>query len=132
MSETKLCFWCHEPLPPLPEDAGYVDEINHYIHEECRDERDEKNRRMEHLRGGIADGSIDSIPERVRQAGLNRIKSSGFSRRCPCVYDAKHGFQGYESHSYSNGDDDVDDYDERNSVTGCELCGGSGSYDPLP
>jgi len=29
MSETKLCYWCHEPLPPLPEDADYVDEINH-------------------------------------------------------------------------------------------------------
>ena len=32
-----VCYWCHEPLPPLPEDATYVDEINHYIHDECRD-----------------------------------------------------------------------------------------------
>lgn len=23
----ELCYWCHEPLPPLPEDASYVDEI---------------------------------------------------------------------------------------------------------
>jgi hypothetical protein len=64
--------------------------------------------------------------------GLDRIKSSGFSRRCPCLYDAEHGFLGYETHAYSNGDDEVDDYDERNSVKNCELCGGSGTYDPLP
>jgi hypothetical protein len=132
MTETKLCYWCHAPLPPLREDASYVDEINHYIHDHCRDERDDNNRRMEQLRVGIVEGTIDSIPDIVREAVLDRIKSSGFSRRCPCLYDAEHGFQGYESHSYSNGDDDVDDYDERNSVNGCELCGGSGNYDPLP
>ncbi len=62
--------------------------------------------------------------------GVDRIKAVGFSRRCPCLYDSEYGFQGYESHSFSNGADDVDDYDERNSVTGCELCGASGSYDP--
>ena len=33
--ETKCCYLCHELLPPLPEDASYVDEINHYAHEEC-------------------------------------------------------------------------------------------------
>ena len=71
-------------------------------------------------------------PDVVRQAVLDRIKTSGFSRRCPCLYDPEHGFQGYESHSYSNGEDEVDDYDERNSVKDCELCGGSGNYDPLP
>jgi hypothetical protein len=27
-----------------------VDEINHYIHDECRDERDDNNRRMKELR----------------------------------------------------------------------------------
>jgi hypothetical protein len=75
---------------------------------------------------------FDSIPDVVRQAVLDRIKSSGFSRRCPCLYDTDYGFQGYESHSYSNGADEVDDYDERNSVNDCELCSGSGSYDPLP
>lgn len=131
MTETKLCYWCHEPLPPLPEDASYVDEINHYIHDECREERDDNNRRMEQLRAGLADGSIDSIPDVVREAMLDRIKASGFSRRCPCLYDPEHGFQGYETHSL-NGDDDVEDYDIRNSVGGCELCGGSGTYDPLP
>lgn len=26
----------------------------------------------------------------------------------------------------------MDDYDERNSVKDCELCNGSGDYDPLP
>ena len=131
MSDDKLCYWCHEPLPPLPEDATYVDEINHYIHDACRDERDESNRRMEQLRSGIANGSMDSIPDVVRQAVLDRIKASGFSRRCPCLYDPEHGFQGYQSHSYSNGEAEVDDYDERNSVKGCELCYGSGNYDPL-
>nr|MBA2725937.1 hypothetical protein [Actinomycetota bacterium] len=50
----------------------------------------------------------------------------------PCLYNSEYGFQGYESHSYSNGDGDVDDYDERNSLTSCDLCGGSGNYDPLP
>jgi len=132
MSESKLCYWCHEPLPPLPEDASYVDEINHYAHDACLTERDERNRRMDQLRAGIADGSIESIPEAVRKAVLGRIKTSGFSRRCPCLYDAEYGFQGYETHSFSNGDDDVDDYDTRNSVNECELCGGSGNYDPLP
>ncbi len=131
MSEPKLCYWCHDPLPPLPENASYVDEINHYIHDECRAERDENNRRMEQLRAGIAEGSIDSIPEVVRQAVLDRIKRLGFSRRCPCLYESEYGFQGYESHSFG-GDDDVDDYDGRNSVDGCELCGGSGTYEPLP
>ncbi len=29
-------------------------------------------------------------------------------------------------------DDAMDDYDVRNSVDGCELCGGSGTLDPLP
>ncbi|MGI8775661.1 MAG: hypothetical protein ACR2KQ_11775 [Actinomycetota bacterium] len=133
MSETKLCYWCHEPLPPLAEDASYVDEINHYIHDACRDERDGNNRRMEQLRAGIVDGSIDSIKDDVRRFVLDRIKGVGFSRRCPCLYDSEHGFEGYESHSYASDEgDDVDDYDVRNSVDGCELCGGSGSYDPLP
>jgi hypothetical protein len=73
MSETRLCYWCHEPLPPLREDASYVDEINHVrpalrsspprdIHDACRDERDDNNRRMEQLRAGIAGDSIDSHP----------------------------------------------------------------------
>ncbi|MBA2312949.1 MAG: hypothetical protein H0V97_09155 [Actinobacteria bacterium] len=157
MNEHRLCYWCHEPLPPLPEDASCVDEINHYIHDECRDERDDNNRRREQLRVGIVDGSIDSIPIIVRQAVLDRIQDLGFARRCPSLSrdavgpaaattpggkaradqdhesDADHGFQGYESHSYATGDDDdVDDLDVRNSVDGCDLCGGSGSYDPLP
>lgn len=52
MSEAKPCYWCHAPLPPLVNDASYVDEINHYIHEECREERDDNNRRMDKgLRG---------------------------------------------------------------------------------
>lgn len=131
MTEPKLCYWCHEPLPALTEDASYVDEINHYIHDECRDERDESNRRVEELRARIADGSTDSIPDVVRKAVLDRIKTAGFSRRCPCLYDAEFGFQGYGTHSFT-GDDDVDDYDARNSVDGCELCGGSGTHDPLP
>jgi hypothetical protein len=132
MTETKLCYLCHEPLPLLPEDASYVDEINHYAHDVCLAEQDEHNRRMEQLRAGIVEGSIDSIPDVVRQAVLDRFKASGLSRRCPCLYDSEYGFQGYESHSYSNGDDDVDDYDERNSVKNCDLCGGLGNYDPLP
>lgn len=131
MSETKLCYWCHEPLPPLPEDASYVDEINHYIHDECRDERDDNNRRMEELRAGIANGTIESIPEAIRCFVLERFKSQGFSRRCPCLYDEAYGFQGYETHSFDCDDDDLD-YDVRNSVDGCGLCDGSGTYDPLP
>lgn len=128
---TEVCYWCHEPLPPLPEDASYVDEINHYAHEACLEERDERNRRMDQLRTGIVEGTMDSIPDVVRQAVLDRIKASGFSRRCPCLYDPECGFQGYESHSYTNGEAEVDGYDERNSVKDCELCDGSGNYDPL-
>lgn len=131
MSETKLCYWCHHPLPPLPYDASYVDEINHYIHDECREQRDDRNRRMADLRSGIADGSIDSIPDAVRRAVLGRIKRTGFARRCPCLYDPDYGFKGYDAHSYGRGDD-VEDYDRRNSLEGCELCAGSGNYDPLP
>ncbi len=56
MSETKLCYWCHEPLPLLPEDASYVEEINHHIHDECRDERDDNNERLDQLRAGIVEG----------------------------------------------------------------------------
>jgi hypothetical protein len=125
-----ICYWCHEPLPPLPEGATYVDEINHYIHDKCREERDENNRRIEQLRAGIADGSIDSIPEAIRSFVLERIKTTGFSGRCPCLYDPDHGFEGYQTHSYGS-DEEGDDYDVRNSVDGCELCGGSGNYDPV-
>jgi hypothetical protein len=133
MTEAKLCYWCHEPLPPLLAGASYVDELNHYIHEHCREERDESNRRREELRVEIEDGSIDSIPTAVREAVLDRLKESGFSRRCPCLYDPTYGFQGYGSHSYSSGEDgEIDDYDARSSVAGCELCDGSGTFDPLP
>ncbi|MBA2312215.1 MAG: hypothetical protein H0V97_05370 [Actinobacteria bacterium] len=101
--------------------------------------------------------SIDSIPDVVRQAVVDRIQDLGFSRRCPCLSrdavgpsaatapggktkpdrkddnDAEHGYLGYESHSYATDEDtDVDNYDERNSAESCNLCGGSGSYDPLP
>jgi hypothetical protein len=69
MSEQRFCYWCQELLPPLAKDASYVDEINHYVHDECREQRDENNRRMELLRAGIADGSIDSTPEVVRDNG---------------------------------------------------------------
>ena len=131
MNEAKLCYWCHEPLPPLPEDASYVDEINHYAHEECLEERDERNRRMDQLRAGISDASIDSIPDDIRDFVLDRIESQGFSRRCPCLYDSEHGFQGYETRQFGPEDDDVD-YDVRKSVDGCQLCGGSGNHDPLP
>ncbi len=131
MTNDKLCYWCHEPLPPLPEDASYVDEINHYIHDECRSARDENNRRVEDLRVGISEGAIDFIPDAILRFVLDRIKSQGFSRRCPCLYDPDHGFKGYETHSFGS-DDDVGDDDVRNSVEGCELCGGSGNHDPSP
>jgi hypothetical protein len=131
MSEDRLCYWCHEALPPLPVDASYVDEVNHYIHGECRDQRDENSRRVEELRVGISEGTIDSIPDAVRSFVLDRIKSQGFSRRCPCLYDPAYGFKGYEAPSFG-GDDEVDDYDVRNSVEGRALCGGSGNHDPLP
>lgn len=78
---------------------------------------------------GISEGTIDSITDAVRRFVLNRIKSQGFSRRCPCLYDTAHGCQGYETHSFGS-DDDCDDY-VRNGVEGCELCGGSGNHDPL-
>jgi hypothetical protein len=72
---------------------------------------------MDQLRASIVEGTTDSIPDGVRQAVLDRIKASGFSRRCACLYDSDYGFQGYESHSYSDGDDEVDDYEECSSFT---------------
>ena len=108
---TSLCYWCHEPLPPLPEDVTYVDEINHYIHEACRDERDDRNRRMQELRDDIAQGKIDSIPGIVRSATLARIKRIGFARRCLCLSE---------------------DPLQRERDISCERCDGSGTYDPLP
>jgi hypothetical protein len=139
MSESKLCYWCCEPLPPLPEDASYVDEINHVrpavrsspprdIHDACRKERDDRSRRTDELGAAIASG-IDSLPEVVRNAVLDRLESNGFARRCPCLYDADHGFQGYGSHSWGS---DGECCDARNSIEGCELCGGTGTHDPLP
>ncbi|MDP9067929.1 MAG: hypothetical protein M3N53_06250 [Actinomycetota bacterium] len=74
-------------------DASYVEEINHYAHDVCLEERDERNRRIDQLRAGIAGGSIYLIPDAVRQAVLDRIKRSGFSRRCPCLYDPDYGFR---------------------------------------
>ena len=124
----KLCYWCHEELPALPEDASYVDEINHYIHDECREERDERNRRLDELRLSIVDGSTDSIPDVVRQAVLDRIKMLGFERRCPCLYDPDFGFKGYDLRL----DDEECDLDEQNSVAGCALCGGTGKHDRVP
>ena len=124
----RLCYWCHEPLDALPEDASYVDEINHYIHEGCRRARDRYNRQMEKLRTGIKDGSIDSIPDVVRAATLQRIESLGFSERCKCLYDPDFGFKGYDLLL----DDEERDLDEQNSVTDCALCGGTGTHDRLP
>lgn len=125
MTETKLCYWCHEPLPPLSKDASYVDELNHYMHDDCRAERDEQNHRREQLLTGIADVTIDSIPDVVRTAVLERIKRLGFARRCPCLYDDAYGFRGYAA--LDVGADDAD-----NAIALCELCRGSGTYDPLP
>lgn len=74
---------------------------------------------------GIAEGTIDRIPDVVREAVLDRLQRNGFSRRCPCLYDESQGFRGYDSHDL--GADDSD-----NAVGACVLCGGSGTYDPLP
>ena len=126
----KACYWCHEPLPPLPEDALYVDEINHYIHDDCRDARDDLNRRRDELEGRVAEGS-DDLPQHIRTAILDLLAARGFERRCPCLYDPEHGFQGYRSHSYDY-DEDREDYDSFNAVPSCELCAGSGTHDPLP
>ena len=120
----EFCYWCHERLPPLPDGASYVDEINNYIHDACRDERDEINRNRETLLTGIAEGTIDCIPEVVRDAVFDRIRRLGFSHRCPCLYDEVHGFDGYDSH-------EVGADDSTNAVDACALCGGSGTYDPV-
>ena len=119
------CYWCHDALPPLPEDASYVDEVNHYIHESCREQRDDQSSRREELLTGIAERAIESIPDVVRAAVLDRIKRLGFSRRCPCLYDEAHGFRGYDSHDFGSDDSE-------NAIVACTLCGGSGTFDPLP
>ena len=80
----------------------------------------------ETLLTGIAEGTIDRIPEIVREVVLDRIRRLGFSRRCPCLYDEAYGFGGYDVTTFGADDSDND------GRTACELCGGSGNYDPLP
>ena len=116
----RTCFWCHEQLPPLADDASYVETINHVIHEECRAERDEMNQRRETLLASIAEGRIDSIPDSIRQPVLDRIRRTGFSRRCSCLsWDAV----GPAAAAARGGEVNADV---------CVLCGDSGRYDPLP
>ena len=129
MTGEKSCYWCHEPLPPLPDDATYVDEINHYIHDDCRDARDELNRRRDELERRVAEG-LDNIPTEVRERMLTWFEERGFARRCPCLYDPAFGFKGYRSHTW--GDEDELDYDARNAIPRCRLCSGTGTHDPLP
>lgn len=118
----KLCHWCLEPIPPLPKDASYVDEINHNTHDACRHERDDEPR--EGGTPGWHRRRFDRLDTRyVRIFVLERIKAQGFSRRCPCLYGSGCGFRGYDTHSFAS-HEDVDAYDVRNSVEGCELCGG--------
>ncbi len=131
-ADCKVCYWCHEPLSELPLDASYVDEINHYIHDRCRDERDELNRRRDELERQVDQG-LDNVPVDVREEMLALFARRGFARRCPCLYDPEHGFKGYGSHRWGSADDeDEDDYDPRNAVPECDLCNGSGTHDPLP
>lgn len=130
MTETKLCYWCHEPLPPLPEDASYVEEINHVIHVDCKDARDTFNRRRDELEGRVAEGS-DDLPGHIRVAILDLLAARGFEGRCPCLYDPEHGFQRYATHRYDY-DEETDDHHSLNAVPNCELCRGSGTHDALP
>lgn len=130
MTDEKFCYWCHELLPPLPDDATYVDEINHCIHDDCRDARDELNRRRDELEARVAEGS-DDLPEHIRTAILDLLAARGFEQRCPCLYDPEHGFRGYGTHRHDC-EDETEDYDEVNAVSGCPLCGGTGTHDPLP
>jgi hypothetical protein len=85
MSESRFCFWCHEPLPPLSEHASYVDEINHSIHDACRDERDDNNRRMEQLGRESSMARSTQYPTRFVKRFLIASKTSGSmdSRRTP-------------------------------------------------
>lgn len=124
------CTWCHEPLATLPEGVSYVDELNHTMHDSCREERDVFLKNRDDLLAAIAAGRADPIPAAVREAYLAGIREAGLVRRCPCLHDPDHGFRGYDSHSW--GRTDGRDYDERNAIPACTLCAGTGRHDRLP
>ena len=130
MEHARYCTWCHQPLPALADDASYVDELNHTMHDPCREEQDAFLANRDTLWASIAAGTADPIPAAVREGYLAGLRDAGLVRRCPCLYDPDHGFRGYDSHGWdrANGRD----YDECNAVTGCSLCGGTGRHDRLP
>lgn len=130
MEHASYCTWCHQLLPALANDASYVDELNHTMHDPCRGERDAFLQNRDALWAAIAAGTADPIPARVREAYLAGVRDAGLVHRCPCLYDPDRGFQGYDSHSWDRAHGR--DYDERNAVLGCPLCAGTGRHDRLP
>lgn len=124
------CTWCHEPSAALPKNAGYVAELNHTMHDDCREGRDVFLANRDLLMASIADETADAVPPAIRAAYLAGVREAGLVRRCPCLYDLHHGFRGYDSHSR---DRTVGrDHDERNAIPGCPLCAGTGRHDRLP
>ena len=130
MEHARYCTWCHQPLPALADDASYLDELNDTMHDPCREEQDSFLANRDALWTSIAAGTANPIPAAVRETYLAGLRSEGLVRRCPCLYDPDHGFRGYDSHSWDR--DDGRDYDERNAISGCPLCGGTGRHDRLP
>ncbi|MDQ3964624.1 MAG: hypothetical protein M3277_12060 [Actinomycetota bacterium] len=130
MGHRSYCAWCHEPLPALPEDASYVDELNHTMHDHCRKDQNAFLENRDLLMASIADATADPMPVAIRVAYLESVRDAGLVRRCPCLYDLDHGFRGYASHSWDRADGR--DYDARNAVPGCPLCAGTGRHDRLP
>lgn len=130
MEHARYCTWCHQPLPPLADDASHVDELNHTMHDPCREGRDHFLESRDVLWAAIAAESADPIPAAVRESYLAGILDAGLVRRCPCLYDPDYGFQGYDSHSWDR--TDGRDYDEHNAIPGCPLCAGTGRHDRLP
>ena len=130
MERVCYCTWCDEPLPPLADDASYVEELNHTIHDHCRVDRDAFLENRDLLMTSIAAGTAAPIPAAVREVYLEGVRDAGLVRRCPCLWDPEHGFRGYDDTSWERGDGC--DYDEHHALAGCPLCTGTGRHDRLP
>ena len=109
MEHLCYCIWCHEPLPALADDASFVEELNHTIHDHCRVDRDAFLENRDLLMRSIAARIAAPIPTAVRDAYLEGVRDAGLVRRCPCLWAPEHGFRGFDGTSWERGDGRDDD-----------------------
>jgi hypothetical protein len=82
----RFCYWCHEPLPPLPPGAKFADEMSApSMHPDCLAERDALNAQRAEL-------------ERAALRGDSTLTSEDFARVAEAFLSSWH----------RRGDDDND------------------------